>query len=295
MDAKTATAPLCRDLLELIRLQPDAMLVRDRHGTLLFANHAAARLLCRLPCESGDIPAALNHLDEEPVQIYLKDLHQQDMIVEALAYPLSWQGQPAQCLRLREITEQIKQQHELEQLVYRDPLTGLYNRRGLEHALRICNATPAAQRQAISVLYIDINGLKRINDQDGHAHGDALIRETAVILQQIFHLTDIKARIGGDEFVVLLRHRRDDEIQLRLNELQKELRRRNTLPQRQASLSLSIGSVVYPAWEPLVLDRILAEADQRMYVAKHSDRSGELRYFSDAAHRQLGFEARLQA
>ena len=282
MDITPIHTQHCSDFTELVRTHPDAILVCDIQGTLLFANLAATRLLCRLPSESDQLPAILHCCSDDETQLYLKDIHTQDVILTVQMRAITWQGQPARRLHLREVTRQVKHQHELEQQVYRDSLTGLYNRRGLEHALQICNATAAALRQPVSALYIDINGLKQINDRFGHAQGDTMIQETAKVLTQVFHLTDIKARIGGDEFVVLLKHRESNEIQIRLNLLQTELRRRNTLPGRQTALSLSIGSVPYPAWQPLVLERILAEADQRMYVAKHSDRNSCLRYFSDS-------------
>lgn len=300
MDVTSAQTQDCRDFVELVRLHPDAILVNDAQGTLLFANLAAKRLLCRLPATTGQLPEALQIRDSEPVQIYLKDLRAQDVILNVQTRMITWQNHPAQLLHLHEVTRQVKYLHDLEQQVYRDHLTGLYNRRGLEHALQICNASVAALRLPVSVLYIDINELKPINDRLGHAHGDAVIQETASVLSQVFHLTDIKARIGGDEFAVVLQHRRANEMSTRLQQLRAELRRRNALPGRETTLSLSIGSVPYPAWEPLALDRILAEADQRMYVAKHSNRSSELRYFSDTdsggklARRQAAL-TRLQA
>jgi diguanylate cyclase (GGDEF)-like protein len=282
MDVTSPQTQDCRDFVELVRTHPDAILVSDAHAAVLFANLAATRLLCRLPATAGQLPAALQVWGDDTTQIYLKDLHAQDVILNVHTAAITWRAQPARRLHLHEVTRQVKYLHELEQQVYRDHLTGLYNRRGLEHALQICNASVAALRQPVSVLYIDINGLKPINDRLGHAHGDAVIQETAKVLGQVFHLTDIKARIGGDEFAVILKHRQANEIQLRLNLLQAELRRRNALPGRETTLSLSIGSVPYPAWEPLALERILAEADQRMYVAKHSNRNSDLRYFSDS-------------
>lgn len=282
MHATQTTTDQCHDFVELVRTHSDAILVIDTQGSILYANLSARRLLCRFHLTNDRIPDALRFSGDEYAQIYLKDIQSQDVVLDAHAQSIQWDKKPALRLHLREMTRQVKYLHALEQQVYRDHLTGLYNRRGLEHALQICNSSLAALRQPVSVLYIDINGLKQINDRLGHIQGDALIQETANVLAQVFHLTDIKARIGGDEFVVLLKHRHVDEVQLRLNQLQAELRRRNTLPGRQTNLSLSIGSVVYPAWQPLVLEQILAEADQRMYVAKHSDRQSELRYFSDS-------------
>jgi len=268
------------DLTNMMHLHRDSILVVAEDGEVLFANLAASRLLCRLPANAGRIPAALRIADDEPVRVNLKDVAGQEIILSLHSQIIDWHGNPAFFLHLQDVTQQVKQSRHLEELVYRDDLTHLYNRRGLAHAMSILNSLPATATQSMSVLYIDINGLKKINDTLGHQHGDAVIHETAQVLKQVFHLTDIKARIGGDEFVVLHKHQPQQSLQPLLSDLHAEICRRNTLPGRTYQLSLSIGSINHNTSQPLALEDILEQADQCMYQAKQRQPESCLRHFN---------------
>ena len=105
---------------------------------------------------------------------------------------------------VRSGTLAIELQGELQQLASEDPLTNLANRRGfmplLEHQLAIAHR----QGEPLSVLFIDLDGLKVVNDRFGHAFGDQMLQETAAILRDTFRTSDVPARMGGDEFCVLL-------------------------------------------------------------------------------------------
>lgn len=272
------------NLTNMMHLHRDSILVVEDSGEVLFANLAASRLLCRLPANAGRIPNELRHADDEPVRVNIKDITGQELILSLHSQIIDWQGKPAFFLHIQDITAQAKQTRLLEQLVYRDELTGLYNRRGLEHAMSILSSLPAtASTQPMSVLYIDINGLKKINDTLGHPQGDAVIHETAQVLSQIFYLTDIKARIGGDEFVVLHKHQPNRSLQPLITDLHTEIRRRNDLPGRPYQLSLSIGSINQAASQTLALADILAQADQCMYQAKQRQPHSCLRHFNSTA------------
>lgn len=274
---------LYSDLTNILHLHRDSILIVADSGEVLYANLAASRLLCRLPTNAGHIPDALNITDDEPVRVYLKDLAGQELIISLLSQSMQWQGKPSFFLHLQDVTAQVKQTRHLEHLVYRDDLTHLYNRRGLENAMSILNSLPTTATQTMSVLYIDINGLKKINDTLGHQHGDAAIRETAEVLKHVFHLTDIKARIGGDEFVVLYKHQSTNSLPSLIKNLHTEIRRRNALPGRRYQLSLSIGSINHAASQPLALADILAQADQCMYQAKQRQPESCLRHFNSTA------------
>ncbi|NDL66825.1 GGDEF domain-containing protein [Anaerotalea alkaliphila] len=101
----------------------------------------------------------------------------------------------------RDSTEQVQKEKELLRLSFHDPVTGLYNRRFYEEEVRRLDTF---RNMPITLLMADIDGLKRANDTYGHAMGDRLLEAFAEVLRQECREDDIIARIGGDEFVVLL-------------------------------------------------------------------------------------------
>jgi diguanylate cyclase (GGDEF)-like protein len=139
-------------------------------------------------------------------------------------------------LIFRELNRSISK---LEQVATRDALTGLYNRRGL---LQLGQAQLAlAQRLGVdvSVVFADLNGMKCINDQHGHRSGDKALRDTAQLLLRCTRDADILARVGGDEFVVVMVGGEGRSAATRLREA---IEAHNALSKDPFSLSLALGS-----------------------------------------------------
>ena len=137
-----------------------------------------------------------------------------------------------------------------------DPLTGLANRSRLEGA--IDDAITAGR--PFGVVFFDLNGLKRVNDEQGHAAGDALLRHMASTLATSVRDRDLPARLGGDEFVVLLDGVRTREAGVdTVHRLQSGLRR--------AEISASAGLAMYPE-DGMTVAELLAAADAAMYAQK---------------------------
>ena len=101
----------------------------------------------------------------------------------------------------KDITESKKAQKQIEYLSSHDPVTGLYNRRIFDNQLK---SIDVEKNLPISIIYGDVNGLKLINDIYGHEKGDELLIKTAKVLKNACRDSDIIARVGGDEFVILL-------------------------------------------------------------------------------------------
>lgn len=151
-----------------------------------------------------------------------------------------------------------------------DHLTGLYNRRWFTYALD--HEIHVAQRHhsPLALLMIDVDGLKQVNDSHGHLTGDAMLRRIAERLRATLRATDAAARVGGDEFLVLLP--RTDEAGARL----AAERLRTTLSASPATVedhvlpvSVSIGAGVWqPHW---TADQLIEAADRAMYAAKGGD------------------------
>jgi diguanylate cyclase (GGDEF)-like protein len=152
-----------------------------------------------------------------------------------------------------------------------DPLTGLWNRRGLDAAARHLLALADRDRRAACLVFADLDGLKPINDELGHEAGDDAIRAAAEALRATFRASDVCARVGGDELAVLSLGTAD-ELRQALERLGDELRARNRSGDLPFHLSLSCGSVERPPEGP-DLDGLLAEADARMYEHKRARRA----------------------
>lgn len=153
-----------------------------------------------------------------------------------------------------------KQQAYLEKLSYRDMLTGLYNRNRYIERLE---AYKQVQDQQIGAIYIDLNGLKKVNDEQGHRAGDELIVRAAGTIAGIF--AEDAYRVGGDEFVVILLDVSREDFARKTEQLRRQM--------QENSVDASIGGVWQASTENL--EDLLRRADENMYREKK-------RYYSQA-------------
>jgi diguanylate cyclase (GGDEF)-like protein len=105
---------------------------------------------------------------------------------------------------MRDITEAVDLQQRIEHHALHDGLTGLPNRALLIDRLTAALSRSARDRREVAVLFCDLDGFKRVNDTAGHAAGDAVLLEISRRLQGLLRADDTVARVGGDEFVVLV-------------------------------------------------------------------------------------------
>jgi diguanylate cyclase (GGDEF)-like protein/PAS domain S-box-containing protein len=167
----------------------------------------------------------------------------------------------------RDVTDQKHVQEELRALTLVDELTGLYNRRGFlmlaeQHMRLIKRGGPAS-----ILVSIDLDGFKGVNDEYGHAEGDVALRRVANVLRIAFRDSDIIARFGGDEFVVLALdcgEMRDTLIERVMAAVEAD----NVRAARPYSLSLSIGTARFDPFARVPIDQLMAEADVRLYEEK---------------------------
>ena len=153
-----------------------------------------------------------------------------------------------------------------------DDLTGLSNRRGFllraEQMLKLVNRVPTNGWLA----YIDIDGLKRVNDAHGHDAGDQLIRSAAKVLRESFRDADILARIGGDEFVVFAAGAATPAVEVELR-LRNNIIHHNQFFSDQPPLSMSIGVIRCDPHALNTLEDIIHQADAAMYIEKRRKRA----------------------
>jgi diguanylate cyclase (GGDEF)-like protein len=175
---------------------------------------------------------------------------------------------------LAALNARLRKAHEqAEAEAMTDPLTGLTNRRGFDAALN--RALSAAERGgAFVLLHIDLDHFKEINDSLGHAAGDEALIHVAAVLRAELRGQDISARVGGDEFVVLVQGRCDDDTAQRLaGRLIAGIECFTPRAEASARLSASIGAVLSQHHPAPKVDQLLAEADAALYKAKRAGRA----------------------
>jgi diguanylate cyclase (GGDEF)-like protein len=169
-----------------------------------------------------------------------------------------------------------------------DPLTQLLNRRGLEDAATRELASYSSTRKNFAVVLLDIDRFKSLNDTFGHAGGDIVLRDTAVLLQQLLRGSDSIGRLGGDEFVIFLA----DTTPLQAERIVERIRfviEMHTLHiwGRQASVTATFGITTSNRRTNLTWDALLNEADLALYDAKRAGRNVFEFYREDMASRGL--------
>ncbi len=161
-----------------------------------------------------------------------------------------------------------KREAALESVALRDELTGLYNRRGwfvlAEHELERARRAHSAR----VLLFVDLDGLKQVNDKLGHREGDRAIADAARVLQSASRSSDIVGRLGGDEFVLLLGD--DGQAEGARRRLITGLDEHNARSGAGFELRLSIGAEVWFPDEACSLDELVRRADEEMYAEKAS-------------------------
>lgn len=171
-------------------------------------------------------------------------------------------------LAIQDITVRHKVESDLTEAALRDKLTGLYNRRGLSLLASPLLANLRRTESPAQLLFADVDDLKAINDQHGHAAGDAAIVTTADALRATFRDSDLVARYGGDEFLVFLAAGEAEVARGRFLDAISALP-----PLFGGPLSVSVGLVRSSAGPDLTLEDLITLADRAMYEEKRRRRA----------------------
>ena len=189
---------------------------------------------------------------------------------------------------------------ELRQLAYHDPLTKLANRALFRE--RVEAALTASTGDPVTILFLDLDGLKAVNDRHGHGTGDALLIAVAARLQAILRPTDLAARLAGDEFAILLGDGASTDAGLIVGQrmveavgAQFEIGRHTVT----TGASIGVASTTVPAASPLThgasvraVDQLLGSADRAMYAAKAAGKGRVMAAHLTAERPGAGIEAR---
>jgi diguanylate cyclase (GGDEF)-like protein/PAS domain S-box-containing protein len=173
----------------------------------------------------------------------------------------------------RIISERKQLQEQLIYQAYHDSLTGLPNRRLLEQELKAAIEKAEAYTGKLALLFLDCDNFKEINDTYGHDIGDELLAELSQRLVACVRSEDIVARMGGDEFVILLNQVEDQEhIMMVANRIQKSLQQPYLLDNREIEATSSIGISIYPE-NGTSTKELFRKADQALYHVKNNGRN----------------------
>ena len=173
---------------------------------------------------------------------------------------------------LRDLADMVEGEVALAHTALTDDLTGLTNRRGFalfgDTVLGICGR----QGAPVTLVYADLDDLKWINDTFGHREGDRAIRSAAELLASTFRSSDVVARVGGDEFCVLLTAVRSADVPIA--RLSQRLDDRNRAPEARYPIVFSVGRAVFDPGAPVSLAELVYAADAAMYEEKARKRTG---------------------
>jgi len=285
---------------------PDGVIWVDQEGTIVLANPAMQVLSAYSPKEligqnvSIFLPPHLRERHAQSMRDYfhaphsramgLMDLklYRQDGDLKSVDISLGyWEvdGEPHAIAYLRDLTERKKLEESLRHQATHDELTGLPNRWLFQLQLKQALLRAERSLQRVTVLFMDLDHFKTINDTFGHAAGDALLVQAGRRIHSQLRGSDTLARMGGDEFAILLPdlNHADEAVSVALKIL-ASLQDAFDLPDQRVYSGASIGLAYYPD-DARDSDTLLRYADMAMYQAKQAGRGGYACYSQELDRR----------
>ena len=293
---------------------PDVYFLSDLQGNIVNLNGAAEEITGLSKKEvvgknyidleillSEDIPkanailaASIDGKPAGPVELTLNHRNGGSTAVEVRTFPMEINGQALILIAGRDITERKQAEEELRHLAHHDGLTGLPNRRSLIDRLTMTLAQRRRKEQMVGLLFLDLDRFKVVNETAGHAAGDSLLREVAGHLRSAVREGDSVARMGGDEFTILLPEIARPEDAARIAERALAAVRRQWLVDgHEFSVTTSIGIALWPQ-DGDDVDTLLRNADTALYRAKDAGRD-RIEFYAAGMHAEVADLAALEA
>ena len=178
---------------------------------------------------------------------------------------------------LEDLASMVEREIAAVQLATLDELTGISNRRGFmmqaDQNLRLC----VRHNISASLVFMDLNKFKLINDKHGHSEGDRVLTVFADLLKNTFRQSDLYARMGGDEFVILLPDTPKKSAEIIVQKFRQALKKHNGDAHRGYDIDFSNGIVEFSPEKHLSIDTLLMDGDSLMYEHKHKSKRPEMR------------------
>lgn len=251
----------------------DGIVIVNKEGYVQYVNTAAEFLFGRNEEEMVGNNFGFPLATDKKAEVSIIHKSGARIIMEMHVVQIEWLGDTAYLASLRDVTERKKKEERLYSLSITDDLTGLYNRRGFfSLAERHVNTLDETDKGFL-ILFIDLDGLKEINDTLGHLIGSQSLVDTAEVLRETFRDSDIKARFGGDEFVILVKETSENGADLIKRRLRKNIDSFNKSETRPYALSMSVGAAHYNPSKPATLKELVDNADRLMYEDKQGKRT----------------------
>jgi len=262
----------------------DCVVVTGSGGRIVYANDAVCSLTgiprrelldtdVRTLCSAETLrqfEQRVSDLRREGAVIFESDIVKasgESVPLELHAHLIQEDSQDLTVIVGRDVTERKRAEETVRHMAYHDILTGLPNRALLWDRANMLLAHLGRHGGECAVVFIDYDGLKDVNDSLGHSVGDEILVILADRLRRLFRKADTVARIGGDEFVILLEHTGRDAAVRTAIKLLDAIRRPIEIAGRSLEPTVSVGVAVYPA-DGLEFESLLSSADRAMYSAK---------------------------
>jgi diguanylate cyclase (GGDEF)-like protein/PAS domain S-box-containing protein len=283
-----------------VEAAPNAMIMVDESGSIVLSNARTERLFGYPPGSLTGKPIGLlipdatradhaRHMANymrAPSERSMGDGREllarhklgHDFRVEVGLTPIGGHDEPYVIASVVDITDRIEAEQRIHQLVNFDFLTGLPNRQLLNTRVRQAIEQAQAGNTRLAIVFIDIDHFKHVNDTLGHAVGDKLLVEAGRRLTKVLPHGDTVARIGGDEFVLVLSDGNADAVALAAKKLISTISHPYRIEAHELAVTPSIGVAFYPE-DGLNFDSLYQHADTAMYRAKQEGRN-DFRFFT---------------
>ncbi|MEG0378921.1 MAG: diguanylate cyclase, partial [Eubacterium sp.] len=265
MELLVAVVDGMTEWLVVVEIETGEIIYTNQSANREFYDYNKQEQVCKVDCPLMD--ALLVYGDKEPSRYWELSCTDGTKVVGIESYYVQWNGKGAYAHLISDITDAKIQEEELEYMVFHDELTGLGNRRyGLEKLEEIMK-----ENREFSLVVVDLDRLKRVNDVFGHLVGDDYIKRVVHVLSSSMRSADMLFRIGGDEFILIFERCGFEQARRRMTLLSEEIK--NEKSEYPKSISYGVAYVTKDSNKSFL--EILEEADHRMYYFKNSNRKSD--------------------